>query len=274
MDYKEHAFTFSCGTNRLLGITTIPEQALDVGVLVIVGGPQYRVGSHRQFTLLCRDLAKSGIPAMRFDYTGMGDSEGDLRNFEEVDKDIAAAVDAFLENCENLNQVILWGLCDAATAAAFYACKDPRISGLVLLNPWARTEAGEAKARMKHYYLSRIFDPALWKKIFSGKFDFSGSAKDFLGSASSASGPVGSSALPERMRTSLEKFQGGILFILSGNDLTAREFDDLAKSPDWRGLVAGTQRLDLAEADHTFSRREWRDRVSSRTIEWILKEKS
>ncbi|NNM82145.1 MAG: hydrolase 1, exosortase A system-associated [Burkholderiales bacterium] len=272
MKHSEKAFTFSSG--GLVGIVSVPETpANGTGVLVIVGGPQYRIGSHRQFTLLCRDLAAAGIPAMRFDYTGMGDSEGPLRNFEEVEEDIQAAVETFFEHCDGLKKVVLWGLCDAATSATFHAWKDPRISGMVLLNPWVRTIAGEAKARMKHYYLSRLVDPALWRKILTGKFDFSGSTKDFIGSASSASVHVDSSSLPERMRTSLEKFQGKILFILSGNDLTAREFDDLAKSSAWRELISRTERHDLAEADHTFSRRQWRDRVYSWTIEWILKEK-
>ena len=42
------------------------------GMLIVVGGPQYRAGSHRQFTLLARDVAATGVPTMRFDYRGMG----------------------------------------------------------------------------------------------------------------------------------------------------------------------------------------------------------
>src|SRR5690349_24048098 len=54
------------------------------GVLLVVGGPQYRVGSHRQFALLCRRLAGRGVPALRFDYRGMGDADGAARTFESV----------------------------------------------------------------------------------------------------------------------------------------------------------------------------------------------
>jgi alpha/beta superfamily hydrolase len=49
-------------------------------VLVIVGGPQYRAGSHRQFTLLARSLAEQGFAVLRFDYRGMGDSTGAMRD--------------------------------------------------------------------------------------------------------------------------------------------------------------------------------------------------
>jgi len=51
--------------------------AADTGVLIVVGGPQYRVGSHRQFVMLARFLADHGVPCMRFDYRGMGDVSGE-----------------------------------------------------------------------------------------------------------------------------------------------------------------------------------------------------
>lgn len=273
--YGEKAFTFDCKGASLTGIVALPEQPIERGVLVVVGGPQYRAGSHRQFTLLSRDLAKAGIPCMRFDYRGMGDSAGNQRDFEGIGDDIRSAVDAFLAQCPSVDEVILWGLCDAASAAAFYAHRDPRIAGLVLLNPWVRTLESQAKARLKHYYLSRLLDAALWKKLLSGKFDFGKSLKDLSGAVSALGKDSENDAgenlpLPERMKQSLEKFRGKILLILSGNDLTAREFEDLARSsPSWRGLLEKMERRDLLEADHTFSRRAWRDQVSSWTGSWV-----
>ena len=74
MNYAEQALVFDCAGERMLGIVAIPEAAQATGVLILVGGPQYRVGSHRQFLLLARRLATDGIAAMRFDFRGMGDS--------------------------------------------------------------------------------------------------------------------------------------------------------------------------------------------------------
>lgn len=279
MNYTESAFAFECQGDNLIGIAVLPEKPVERGVLVIVGGPQYRTGSHRQFALMTRYYAAAGIPAMRFDYRGMGDSEGELRDFESIGEDIQAAVDAFFEHAPGMKEVILWGLCDAATAAIFHAWRDSRISGLVLVNPWARTEDGEAKARLKHYYLSRIVDPGLWRKLIHGKFDFRNSLTDFFDSLSrifgrnrqSESSVREAMTLPERMREGLEKFKGKSLLILSENDLTAREFEDIAKSStSWRKLLEQIERRDLAGADHTFSCRSWRDQVSSWTKEWIL----
>src|ERR1700758_722935 len=91
LSYSETALTFLCGGERMLGILSRPDVPATRGVLIMVGGPQYRVGSHRQFLLLARHLAAHGVPALRFDYRGMGDSEGGMRTFEHVEDDLRAA---------------------------------------------------------------------------------------------------------------------------------------------------------------------------------------
>ncbi|MBY0578928.1 MAG: hydrolase 1, exosortase A system-associated [Burkholderiales bacterium] len=270
MEFTETALAFECKDDSLTGIVSLPESPLVTGVLIIVGGPQYRIGSHRQFTLLARDLACAGIPSMRFDYRGMGDSEGDLHTFENVREDIRAAVDAFFAQCPGLEKVVLWGLCDAASAAVFYAHQDPRVCGLVLVNPWIRTAESRARTQLKHYYFSRMTDPALWRKLLAGAFDFRASFRDFFKTASALGAPEQNASLPDRMKHGLEQFSGKILLILSGNDLTAREFDDMTQSSaSWRELLKKAERRDLPEADHTFSCRLWRDRVSAWTVQWV-----
>ena len=51
---------------------------------------------------------------MRFDYRGMGDSTGDVRPFDDINDDIAAAIDEFFRQVPGLERVVLWGLCDGA----------------------------------------------------------------------------------------------------------------------------------------------------------------
>ncbi len=285
MDLNESVVNFSVRGERLFGIYHPPQQEPSTrGVLIVVGGPQYRVGSHRQFVLLARFLAANGIPVLRFDYRGMGDSEGDIRTFESIDEDIHASIDCLFDKAPNLEEAVIWGLCDAASAAAFYAKSDPRVSGLVLLNPWVRTEAGIAKAYLKHYYLSRLFGREFWRKVVSGRFDFSSSTRSLWKMVSSVLGKgqdpavaegsgLGSrEALPERMCQGLRAFPGRLLFVLSGDDLTADEFRDAVKrSRQWRKLLRRPHVClrDLGPANHTFSRREWRDTVAAWTLDWL-----
>lgn len=249
-------------------------------MLIVVGGPQYRAGSHRQFTLLARQLATQGIASMRFDYRGMGDSEGEIRNFEALDDDIRAAINAFLERVANVKNIVIWGLCDAASAALYYAHTDARVTGLILLNPWVHTEAGAAHARIRHYYLSRLTQASFWKKLLSGKVELGKSVGDLSKSAQSitASAPTdprhGSAGYLARMLDGLKNFQGEILFILSGNDLVAQEFIHLTRrDKHWKKYCHSPRisRVTVAQASHTFASQLWRDQTATHTAQWILK---
>lgn len=275
---------FDCQGQPLIGMIHQAEATANVGVLVIVGGPQYRGGSHRQFILLARHLAAQGIPAMRFDQRGMGDSSGQPRSFQQIDDDIRAAIDCFLEACPTLQHVVLWGLCDGASAALFYGYQDSRVKGLVLLNPWVFTEQGAAKTYLKHYYLQRLFSKDLWRKVFSFKFDYTHSVVSLLNMLKQAVGYKAAEtsatiarvdenmALPIRMRECLRQFSDPVLLILSGRDLTADEFKETVKGDsEWRSLLSESRvtRHDSAEADHTFSSAAWRDQVADWTSNWI-----
>lgn len=274
----ERAVCFDCQGAALYGVLSLSAAPVRRGVVIVVGGPQYRSGSHRQFTLLARSLAAAGIPVLRFDYRGMGDSEGTARSFDDINDDLRAAVDFMFSAVPGLEDVVLWGLCDGASAALFYAPDDRRVSGVVLLNPWLRTEVGAARARLRHYYPLRLMERELWRKILRGQLDYRASLRSFAGVVRNVmqrklpSVPPAMLPLPMRMRDAFLRFNGKILLIMSGRDLTAKEFlAAVAGSPDWQNRIRlpAVTRHDLAAADHTFSRREWRDQVADWTGAWV-----
>jgi exosortase A-associated hydrolase 1 len=280
MSYEETAFFFPCMDESLLGVMAIPEDSRPSGVLIVVGGPQYRIGSHRQFVHLSRNLAARGISCMRFDYRGMGDSTGAMRTFEDIQPDIQAAVDAFLVRQPSLEGVVVWGLCDGASAAAFYGRNDPRVVSLVLVNPWVRTPHGEAKTYMRHYYMQRLFQRSFWLKLLSGRFQIVEALRSFASALAAAlqgerSAPSTGRAvhsLPVRMAQDLSRYEGAMLFLLSGKDYTAEEFSGVASSsPLWKALFArsNVRSSKLADSDHTFSRKEWAEQVANLTAEWV-----
>jgi len=276
----EEALFFECAGDRMLGILhhAQGQKVSDIGVLLVVGGPQYRVGSHRQFVLLARALASAGIPVFRFDYRGMGDSVAEPRDFEQISEDIRAAMDILIDRVRDLRGAVLLGLCDAATANAFYAGTDRRVIGQIALNPWVRTSEGEAQAFIKHYYLQRVFNRDFWRKVLGLEFDAAAALKDFIGKLGKTRGGGSGSesddrALPERVRDSQTSSDQPTLLILSGQDLTAREYENrVAESSEWRQWLASPdvtlRRLD--DADHTFSRAVWRDQVATWSRDWIL----
>lgn len=273
----EQALSFECAGDVLIGIVSIPERTRDIGVLVIVGGPQYRVGSHRQFVLLARRLARQGFATMRFDYRGMGDSSGTPRPFDQVSDDIDAAIAAFRRACPAVAAVVLWGLCDAASAALIYvdARRSAPVAGMVLANPWVRSGVTIAKAQIRHYYAARIFERTFWAKLVRGEVGMRHALRGFVSAAQNATRASDRGAprsFQERMASGLSAFHGQVLIVSSGRDLTAREFDDYSRAdPAWRALLARKtiDRCDIEDSDHTFSSDASRDRVETATMEWL-----
>ncbi|WP_457324384.1 hydrolase 1, exosortase A system-associated [Roseateles sp. P5_E11] len=276
---KESVLNFDCEGERLIGILAEPANTApaEVGVVIVVGGPQYRVGSHRQFTLLARHLANHGVAALRFDYRSMGDSPGETRDFLSVDADIAAAIAALLAARPALKRVVLWGLCDAASAALLYleSTGDPRVAGVALLNPWARSAATLAQTHVKHYYWRRLREKGFWLKLLRGGVGLT--ALRTLGGnlrlARGAGKPkTDSRSFQDRMAAGLRAFNGPVLLILSGDDYTAREFVGFARSSAaWQGLlVRPTLDLhDMPTADHTFSAIQDQDSQCRICLDWL-----
>jgi exosortase A-associated hydrolase 1 len=266
---QERPVIFECEGERLIGIVADAERPSTLGVLIVVGGPQYRVGSHRQFVHLARSLARDGYPTLRFDYRGMGDSEGTMRNFEQIEPDIHAAVCAFRSACPEVKRLVAFGLCDAASAILMAAGRIDGLTGLILANPWVRRAETLNAAVVRHYYRERLLSSEFWRKLASGKLPLRAAASEFIGRVSrlaAASNPAKEDGgdFIDRMRSGWQ-LPIPKLLLLSGRDVTAREFADV-RAVDQRWSLSGKsealveERFD--EADHTFSSAKWRNGVA------------
>lgn len=278
----EAPLVFTCEGQRLVGVLATPDAGqaqADTGVVVVVGGPQYRAGSHRLFVKLARELASAGHPVLRFDARGMGDSEGDFPGFEHLTPDIGAAIDTLLAQRPGVQRVVLWGLCDAAAASLLYwhATRDARVVGMALANPWVRSAASLARTQVKHYYTRRLLERGFWIKLASG-----GVGVTALGALlrnlrlarddAAGDGTASAARYQDRMAASWQHFKGPLLLLMSGDDYTAREFDEyVATDQRWAGALqrAGLLRQDLADADHTFSGRMANAWVIASTRRWL-----
>ena len=276
---QEEAFALSIAGEQTVAILHGGSAQGSIGVVVIVGGPQYRVGSHRQFVLMSRALAAAGIATLRFDYRGIGDGSGRARNFEEVDDDIRAAIDCLCTQT-GVERVVLWGLCDAGSAALMYASSDHRVVGMVLLNPWVHSPTTEARVRLKTYYLARLGSAEFWRKVLRFDLDWWGSLASLGRYLRGALGPSSGDRIPTskphfllRMKNSWASFGRPILVILSGDDFTAREFRELCRTDrQWHELsTAKTVDFhEMPQANHTFARAAWRQEVEQVSCSWVL----
>ena len=241
-----------------------------VGVVIVVGGPQYRVGSHRLFVELARSLAAHGVAVLRFDLQGMGDSSGAEKPFWQRMDEIEAAI-ALLRQKTSVCKVALLGLCDAASASMIYAQRN-EVDGLMLLNPWVRNDQSESKARLKHYYLRRLLDKQFWRKVVSGRFHFFHSLLNFVFHIkTSVKKPLNDDDYRSAMLAGMQAFTGKACIVLSGHDLVAREFQDLVSAhPRWAQRLAQSniEMHHVLDADHTFASRQWKRALCDRLVAW------
>jgi hypothetical protein len=134
-----------------------------------------------------------------------------------------------------------------------------------------------ARTQIKHYYVQRLLQTEFWHKLLSGKLGIGRALQGFAVNwlrARQTSLAAADEPLPfqTRMMRALEGFPWPALLILSGNDYTAKEFLEACQTDaQATAALAGARltRIDLAEADHTFSSREFRQAVEVATVSWL-----
>ncbi len=290
MTSRETPLLMACQGEQLLGI--LSEPAVDtarsgLGVLIIVGGPQYRVGSHRQFVQLARALAQLGHVVLRFDVRGMGDSTGPLRNFEAIEDDIACATDELMRRAPGLAGVVWAGLCDGASAALMQAAgrPDPRVLGICALNPWLRSEESLASTQLRHYYLRRVLSLSTWQQLLTGRLGrraLAGFWQTVRQARTASAGPAGGTpaggpvARPadyrQRMLDGLRGFRRPVLFVTCSEDLTAQEFEgSLRRHAGWQQACKASQvsLQRMVGADHTLSTPGAQQDFERRMGDWL-----
>jgi pimeloyl-ACP methyl ester carboxylesterase len=128
---------------NLLAIATAPAKvvATNPTIIMLNAGVLHRVGPHRLHVVLARTLASLGFATCRVDLSGIGDSRGiaNNRSFREsAVADTQALIDHLVAST-GASRFVIFGLCSGADNALAAAHTDPRIDGLVLLDPPAYT---------------------------------------------------------------------------------------------------------------------------------------
>lgn len=136
---SEQAILFG-NQSSLVGIFARPVNPPDTTkptIVILNTGIIHRVGHHRMFVTMSRVLAEAGYPVLRFDFSGIGDSDprnGNLSTVDAAMADIKEALD-WVEQTSGARRIILLGLCSGADYAVLYGHTDERIAGLILLDP-------------------------------------------------------------------------------------------------------------------------------------------
>lgn len=212
---------FGCGTLKCAG--TLDTAPGTTGLLIVSGGNEIRSGAFGGQAKLAAAISKAGFPVFRFDRRGVGDSQGENRGFRKSKGDIKAAIHAFQAIAPQLDRIIGFGNCDAASALML--AKGAECDGLILSNPWTiEDDSGDgmpAPEAVRARYLEKLKNPKEVKRLLGGGVNLRKLAKGLKKSVKSTSATNG---LLEEMRAGLSEFAGPVRFLVSDDDRTGQAF--------------------------------------------------
>ncbi len=157
-------------TKNLLGIVTLPPPGTLLrgpGIVLMNPGTLHRVGGARLNVRLARRLSAQGFASIRFDLSGLGDSEPrhDVRPYlESMAFDVQCAMD-HLTTLTGLTRFALVGHCSGAAVSYTASVLDARVMALVQIEGFAY--------RTPRYQLYRwrriLFKTENWSALLRGE---------------------------------------------------------------------------------------------------------
>jgi pimeloyl-ACP methyl ester carboxylesterase len=156
--------------HSLVSVIARPRVARNIdlpAVVILNTGIVHRVGHHRMYVTLSRILAARGYTVVRFDQSGLGDSGPRSDHLPPLAgglADIREVLDA-LEKAQQISRFILTGLCSGADQAVLYGHADPRVVGLIIMDP----TIPPTPRYYLYYILRRMRQVQNWINFMSGR---------------------------------------------------------------------------------------------------------
>jgi uncharacterized protein len=295
---------------RLAGSLHRPREARagSPAVILLSPGVKMRVGPGRLYVPITQLLNEQGYTVLRFDFYGLGDSEGelgesqliDIYNHVEVGRYVEDTLSAmrYLRDTHGFKNFMLGGLCGGATTAALTAERDASVTHLlcvglaIALSSDAATPARyltrvELDSRRKLYY-KRLFEPKSWLRLFTFQSEYGVIwrslkrlvIKDQAKKQTSVTEPVKTPALenanplfPPAFFAFLRR-GGKALLLFSENDRLPSEFEEKFTLPYAASLEPFLPQMTshvVPRANHVLSMPEWRKEALDVCRQWLGK---
>jgi hypothetical protein len=240
-------------SRRLIGVLNdasgAATKASKLGLVLLNAGLVHRVGPHRINVKIARLAASHGVPSLRFDLSGRGDSGPG-----ELDKDFhAQAVSDLRQAMSEIDsrlgprEYMVFGICSGADDGYDAALEDSRISSLVMFDPYVfptlRWQIRLNLARLRKFGLSGGM-----RLLLERKGARSGAEEPALRNFGREVPPVARFAAGLR---ALSDRQVDVRLIYSGSAVDRRDFEDQRKLlMDRHGLNGKLSLEFIPEIDH------------------------
>jgi hypothetical protein len=166
---------------RLHGILASPETQEHRMVAVLLNaGFTHKVGPNQLYVTLAKALAMAGMPSLRFDFSGIGDSfpaNTEASYDERIMQEIGDALTLLTAELR-YEKIILVGFCDSASYSFHAGVSHVDVVGVCAINGSLVSntllKSFNFKQRIQYrYYRKNLFSPVRWKKVMTGQSGFS-----------------------------------------------------------------------------------------------------
>jgi uncharacterized protein len=278
-------------------------------IVLLSPGVKMRVGPGRLYVPLTDMLCDEGFSVLRFDFYGLGDSEGELAekllpdvyNHIEVGRyvDDTLAAMHWLRTAHGVKRFVLGGLCGGAITALLAAERDPSVEGLLSLGmtvtlasnaatPGKYMTSVQLEGRRKQY-IRKLLSPTAWFRLLTFRSDYSviwhSTFQKFLRKPPAKVAVTAAAEPPAEQRGNANpmfppayfKFleRGGKAFMLfSGKDRLQSEYEEKFAQPFAARLAPFESQIDkhiVAEANHVLALHEWQREMVDASRAWTRK---
>jgi dienelactone hydrolase len=264
----------------LVGVISTP-QTTGTGnrlpaVILLNAGLVHRVGPNRLYVKIARSLASAGFLVLRFDFSGVGDSEvsrDDLPFHQGAVIEAKEAMD-FLHTRHGVEKFLLVGICSGARVSYLTARDDSRVVGAAVINPlFGGGPAGQRKVNADYYWRVALFSPESWLKAITGRVRYRTLIKT-LGSQFKKSLARGHKPPAEKGGHAEGLYQLSergihLLLVCSGGDPAANDLREAAGGKLHDLVASGKLTLmDMPEAGHLFTLVSNQERLIETVRNW------
>ena len=296
----------------LYGILHLPEgqRADNRAILLLSPGVKGRVAPHRLYWKMARAFTALGFPVLRFDFHGLGDSEGTLPEplladfYGQVQvgryvDDTITAMD-WMQQTLGCTGFVAAGLCGGALTGLLTAERDSRIEGLLALSipvildgssidfSKFMTEAQLEGNRRRYLERLRLWDPAVWASwarflTFRSHYSLIARAlsRPFARRRTgndAATSPAPADNTNPLFARALRRFverRRRLLLVFAETDRLWFEYDTkfAQRNREWLDLHASDYTVHVtSQANHIFSFSEWQRDMLDASSRWLAQE--
>lgn len=296
--------------HRLFGMIHRPVKpcASSAAIILLSPGVKMRVAPHRLYLDMAERFAALGYPVLRFDFYGLGDSEGeaeeeylaDLYGAVQVGRyidDTIAAMD-WMQRTYGTQKFIISGLCGGAITGLLTAVRDQRISCLlglaipVILDgthiDFAKYMTDAQLRGTRDGYVRKLWDLGAWRSwvrflTFQSDYRliFRSLLKPLLVNRGTSSAPQLTGQSEERDNTNpyfapaffnMVSSSRHVYLIFAGSDRLLWEYETKFVERNRAKLESCKSWYEIhvtKDANHIFSFREWEEDMLDQCSRWL-----